>query len=313
MRPVDLVDILIVAWVIYRLLILLRGTRGVILLRGFVFLLVAAALSGWLRLRTVNWLLERSLTALLVALPVVFYPEIRRALERLGRGDLFAWNGQGLGRSPGNGEDGGTSPGAGAGTGASTGAGTGRAAALGRSLHGLYRWLWGHSPPEADRERLIDVVVRAAGELSRRGFGALIAIEQEVGLGEHLETGVRLEARLSVELLVNLFTPGTPLHDGAVIIRNGRVAAAACFLPLARPERLERKMGSRHRAALGLAEESDALVIVVSEETRRISGARDGLIYWDLGEEGLRHWLNEALGVPLPEKESPAREMGAGR
>lgn len=259
MRPVDVVDILIVAWVLYRLLTLLRGTRAVVLLRGFVLLLGAAAVSGWVGLRTVNWLLERALTALLVALPVVFYPEVRRALERLGRGELFRWNGH----------------------------------------HSWLASLFGR-PEESDGfQKVVDAVVKTARELSRRRVGALIAIEEEVGLEEFVETGIRLDAVVTPELLINIFEPLTPLHDGAVIIRRDRVAAAACFLPLARPDRVERKMGSRHRAALGLAEESDALVIVISEETGRISGARDGRMYWDLGEEGLKQWLTSAWGSQM--------------
>lgn len=261
-----MVDILIVAAVLYRLLVLLRGTRAVVLLRGFALLLGAAAASRWLGLRTVNWLLERALTALLVALPVVFYPEVRRALERLGRGELFRWNGQSF-------------------------------------------WLaslFGRPEEAGGFQKVVEAVVKAAGELSRRRVGALIAIEQEVGLEEFVETGIRLDAVVTPELLINIFEPNTPLHDGAVIIRNGRVVAAACFLPLARPDQVERKMGSRHRAALGLAEESDALVIVVSEETGRISGAREGRIDWDLGEEGLKEWLNKA------ERSEAGRPAAAG-
>lgn len=251
---IDIIDILLVAWGLYRILVLIRGTRAVSLLRGVALLLVVTAASGWLGLRTVNWVLDRVLTALLVALPVIFYPELRRALEHLGRGELFG-------------------------------------SAEGGPFAG---WLSWRNPRSASWQALVDVLVRATAELSRRRIGALIAIEQDVGLGEYIETGVDLEAEPSVELLVTLFTPSTPLHDGAVILRSGRVWAAACFLPLAQPEYLTRKMGSRHRAALGLSEQSDALVLVVSEETGQISVARNGRMTWDISEEALRQWLSEA-------------------
>ncbi|MGE5552600.1 MAG: diadenylate cyclase CdaA [Betaproteobacteria bacterium] len=238
---VDVLDILIIAFVVYKVITLLRNTGTVSLLKGLTVLFLATLVSGWLGLRAVNWLLERAVTGLLVALPVVFYPELRRTLEQLGRGQLFR---HGL-------------------------------AELGRR----------------ERSELIGAIVRATALLSAEKVGALIVLERETGLQEYVDTGIALDARVSAELLGNLFTPNTPLHDGAAIIRGNRVAAAGCFLPLTGNPGLPKELGTRHRAGVGISEISDAAVVIVSEETGIVSLAVGGRLERHLDEEGLREQL----------------------
>ncbi len=220
------IDVALVAFVLYRLLLLIRGTRAVSLVRGVLLLVVATPVSGWLRLYTVHWLLEQFQLWLIFALLVVFQPELRRILEQLGRGKLLAAPPSPLG--------------------------------------------------ESELMDLIGQVVRAADSLSRNKTGAIIVIERDTGLKEIIETGTRIEGLVSAEFLVNLFVPATPLHDGAAIIRGNRVVAAGCFLPLSDADNLARDLGTRHRAALGISEHSDAVAIVVSEETGDVSVASEG-------------------------------------
>jgi len=234
-------DILLVTLVIFGLLALVRGTQAVVLLRGIIFLVVATVmLTSFLRLPAFTWLLRNSLPALLIAVPVIFAPELRRALERLGR------------------------------------AGTG----LSINTH------------EAEQEHVIDAITNAAVRLSERRHGALIVIERQVGLKNYTDTGVILDAIVSVELLVQVFYPNTPLHDGAVILKAARIAAAACVMPLTSGENItDRQMGLRHRAALGISEVSDAVAVVVSEETGSISVAHNGRMIQRLDAARLRHIL----------------------
>jgi len=242
--PIDALDILLVAYFLFRLMMLIRGTRATAIIKGLAVLFVANLASGWLGLRTVNWILEQGTTVILVALPVVFFPELRRALEHLGRGQLFS-----------------------------------RLAGMG--------------PEEV--AQVVDPVARSARLLSESRTGALIVIEREVGLEEYVESGVRMDAAITTELLLNIFTPNTPLHDGAVIIRGQRVAAAGCFLPLTDNPYISSKMGTRHRAGLGVSEQSDALVVIVSEETGTISFAKGGRLERNLDEDSLRMRLTREL------------------
>ncbi len=224
----SVVDILLVTLTIYGLLALVRGTQAVVLLRGIIFLIVIIALlTTFLRLRAFSWLLRSTLPALLISIPVIFAPEIRRALERLGRaGTTFS--------------------------------------------------LGGHETA-ADIEQIVGGLATASQRLSERRHGALIIIERQVGLKDYAETGVSLDATLTPELLLQIFYPNTPLHDGAVILRGDRVVAAACIMPLTAGETItDRQMGLRHRAALGISEVSDAVALVISEETSAISVAHNG-------------------------------------
>ncbi|HHT26990.1 MAG TPA: TIGR00159 family protein [Firmicutes bacterium] len=237
---IDALDIIIVGYVVYRLMLLIRGTRATSIIKGLGILFVDNAVSRVAGLRTIAWILNQGTTVVLVALPIVFYPELRRALEHLGRGQLFS-----------------------------------RLSPLGKE----------------DVEDLIDTIVRTVRLLSKSHTGALIVFEREVGLEEYIESGVRIEGAVSTELLLNIFHPNTPLHDGAVIIRGNRVTAAGCFLPLTDKTALPSTLGTRHRAALGVAELSDALVLVVSEETGIVSLAMGTDLRRDLAENDLRQAL----------------------
>lgn len=254
MTWLDVLDILLVAGIFYALLRFFRGTRAVQLLRGVLVVAVLfTLLASFGQLRALSWLVGRLLPALLVAIPVVFQPELRRALERLGRAELF------LGR-----------------------------AAL---------------SPVA--ERAIEQVARAAQYLSERRWGALIVLERETGLQDYVETGIPLDAVLSTELLVTIFYPNTALHDGAVVIRNGRVAAASVVLPLAEENATDQVLGTRHRAALGLSLQTDAVVVVVSEETGIISVMHDGKMIRRLSEKRLLHVLRTFYRRRTPSSNLP--------
>lgn len=241
---VAIIDVTLIAYLFYRVIIWIRGTRAVHLVQGVIVLLAATVVSGWLNLSVVNWLLEQVRLSFLVAIPIVFQPELRRALEQVGRGKIF-WRGLPLLDRP-------------------------------------------------ELEELIESVERAVHVMSRNKTGALIVLERETGLGDVAETGIDLDARVSAEFLVNIFVPNTPLHDGAVIIRGNRITAAACFLPLTEAQ-VDPKMGGRHRAALGITEQSDAVGVVVSEETGAVSVARDGKLIRNLDEEALHSILEELL------------------
>jgi diadenylate cyclase len=239
----DLVDILIVTAVFWGLLFLVRGTRAMALMRGILVLVIAVVLaSNFFSLTAFNWLIRNTLPALLVAVPVIFQPELRRALERLGRG------------------------------GGLIGLPTAEAEGIKASRH----------------------IARAAQLLSERRHGALIVVERETGLQEYVDTGVPIDGEVSAELLLTIFQPNTALHDGAAIIRGDRLVAAACILPLAETSRVRRGLGLRHRAAVGITEQSDALATTVSEETGTISLARYGRLVSHLDESRLRELLRSS-------------------
>ncbi|HKM40108.1 MAG TPA: diadenylate cyclase CdaA [bacterium] len=238
----DFLDIIIVAFLFYRVIIWIRGTRAVQLIKGLALLLAAYFLSRRFELAATSWLLDKAMTIGLIAIPLIFQPELRRGLEQLGRGRFFK---------------------------------------------GTNRLL--------DTEDISDVigeVVRAAQVLSRNKVGALIVLERQTGLKEVEETGIPLDAVVSAEMLVNIFVPNTPLHDGAVIISGGRVAAAGCFLPLTESD-VSQELGTRHRAALGISEQSDCITVVVSEETGIISSTQEGKIKRHLDESSLNSLLRE--------------------
>lgn len=222
----DVVDILLVTTIIYGLLVLIRGTRAVSLLRGLLVLaLFFLGLSTFIDLPAFSWLVRNILPALLIAIPVIFQPELRRALEQLGR--------------------------------------TGRVMRLFRR----------------NREsKAVSAVARACLRLSQRRHGALIVFEQDTGLQEYVDTGILLNAEPSQDLLLTIFNKHTELHDGAVIVRGETVVAAACVMPLSTSSLSDRQMGLRHRAALGISEVSDAVAVVVSEETGQVAIAHNGRI-----------------------------------
>lgn len=249
-----LLDILLVTLVFYGLLRLIRGTQAVQLLRGIIFVvLVIVVVSGLFRLTAFNWLLRSAVPALLVSLPVIFQPELRRALERLGRaGGIMIW-----------------------------------------------------PQKESEPERVIEEITEACGDLSKQRWGALIVLERETGLQQYIDTGVTINSDLSADLLLTIFYPNTALHDGAVIVREGRIAAAACVLPLAKTLMGKGHIGTRHRAAVGATEETDAISIVVSEETGIISIARGGRMVRHLDQKRLRRILSALLHPPAPRRSLP--------
>jgi diadenylate cyclase len=247
-------DISIVAYLVYKLFSLIRGTRAVPLINGIFILVIGYLVAQWLELYTIQYLLEKLLVGVSVAVPVIFQPELRRALEHLGRGRLLP---------------------------------------TARRTDELR---------EEELTRVIDQVVRAAEILGRTQTGALIVIERETGLGEFIDAGIKVDGLVSWELLTNIFIPNTPLHDGAVILRGNRVAAAACWLPLAEASVLSHELGTRHRAGVGVTEQSDAIAVIVSEETGTISLAHGGKLTRHLDQKALREML-----VTLMELNRPAR------
>lgn len=239
MELVDVIDILLVAIIFYLLLSLAQGTQAVQLLRGVVLVILVAFLASQILPFTgFTWLIQESLPAMLIAIPVIFQPELRRALERLGRTGSFLIRPQ----------------------------------------------------QEEVTERVVDEVARAAHRLSGQRHGALIVFERETGLQEFIETGVPINADVNAELLRTIFHPNTALHDKAVIIRDDKIVAASSMLPVTHNPQYS-GMGTRHRAAVGLTEESDALVVIVSEETGLMSVAYNGRIIRRLDINRLRNVL----------------------
>ncbi|MEA3338062.1 MAG: diadenylate cyclase CdaA [Chloroflexota bacterium] len=235
-----IVDILLVALVIYGLLHLFRGTRAVQVLRGIVVVALGIALiTSFFQLTAFSWLVRNATPALLVTIPIIFQPELRRALERLGRSTPI----------PGR---------------------NGRSSAA---------------------ARLVDEVVQATSILSRRRHGALIVFEGDTGLQEYIETGVPVDGEVSSRLLQTIFFPGTALHDGAVFVRGSRVLSAAAVLPLTGRQLTDVQLGTRHRAAIGITEGTDALTVVVSEESGAVSVVRNGRMVRRLNDSRLRKIL----------------------
>jgi diadenylate cyclase len=238
------VDILLIALLFYWVLLLLRGTTAMTLLRGFAFLLIAAVvLARIFDLKVLGFIIRNSFIGVLISIPIIFQPEIRRALERLGRTGLRAW--------------------------------------LRRPRY----------------QEAIDAVSRAALTMAERRHGALIVLERDTGLEDYIDTGVRVDAAPSPELLEGIFFPNSPLHDGAVIVREDRVVAAACTLPLSN-NFWGAQLGTRHRAAIGITEGTDAVSVVVSEETGEISVASNGRLVPRLDEARLRATLGSLVGQP---------------
>lgn len=244
----SVLDILLVTLIFFAVLYSLRDTQAMVLLRGVIFLVVMLVLFTTLvELPAFSWLVQSSLPALLLAIPVIFAPEIRRALERLGRSGIFTL-----------------------------------AATTSHS-------------PDVDTPRVLGAIVEAATRLSARQHGALIVIQRRDSLEQYIETGVQMRAHVTPELLLQIFYPDTPLHDGAVIIADGRIVAAACVMPLSASGVLnrspERQMGLRHRAALGVSEVSDAVSVVVSEQSGSISISHGGRMIRRIDPERLEKIL----------------------
>lgn len=246
LRISDIIDIIIVAIIFYYLINLIRETRAMQLVKGIVFLFLVFFISQWLKLNALNYILGGAMQIGAFALVVIFQPELRNLLERMGRfkvGNIIDF-----------------------------------AADSDDEIH-----------------RVIDSVAQAAADMSETHTGALIVMERTTKLGEFISTGTTLDAAVSSGLLENIFVPNTPLHDGAVIIRNSRIVTAGCLLPLTANNNLSRDLGTRHRAAIGLSEVTDAVIIVVSEETGKISIAMNGSLTRNLSRESLAKALKKIM------------------
>ncbi|WP_432353366.1 diadenylate cyclase CdaA [Sporosarcina sp. A2] len=220
-----ILDVLLVWFVVYKLITIIKGTKAVQLLKGIFVILIVRILTDLLGLNTLKWMVEQVLTFGFLAVIIIFQPELRRALEQLGRGRLFART---------------------------------------------------QMQEEEERDRLITAFTKSVSYMAKRRIGALITVEKETGLSEYIETGIGMNSDISSELLINIFIPNTPLHDGAVIIQKNKIAAAACYLPLSESPFISKELGTRHRAALGISEVTDAFTIIVSEETGAVSVTSDG-------------------------------------
>jgi len=215
-RWIDLIDILIVTFVVYRLILLVKGTRAERMLWGLAVIVLVYFVSQRMELFTLHWILSNFLSSIVIIVIVVFQRDIRRVLVQVGRTSFFS---RGLGI----------------------------------------------------KEELLEELTKAAFQMSKNKTGALIVLERDVGLGDYLDVGVEVDAKVSSEMVLSIFNPTSPVHDGAAIIRKGRISRVGCFLPLARDPEISKSLGTRHRAALGLTEDTDAVIIVVSEETGEVS------------------------------------------
>jgi len=243
----SVIDISIVSYLIFKLVQLVKETRAWQLVKGIIVILIVAFLSDLLELRTLAYILKRTIEVAGFALVVVFQPELRRGLEQIGRSnfkDFFSFD---------------------------------------------------ENDDVINTTFTIEEIVKAATELSRTKTGALIVVERQTKLGEIINTGTKLDSSVSAELIINIFTPNTPLHDGALILRDNKLKSAACFLPLTDNPNLSKELGTRHRAALGITEVSDCISVVVSEETGKISYALNGGLSRNLTPDILRKALNKNL------------------
>lgn len=242
LRWQDILDILIVSFIIYRTFLLIKGTRAIQLIVGFIIVFLVFYLSKKLELFTLGWILSNFVGAIIFVIVVIFQNEIRRVLLAIGRSPFF------------------------------------------KKISYVEETLF------------YDELTNACVVMSNRGMGALIVIEREVGLEEFMEIGIRVEAAVNTELILSMFQTTSPLHDGAMIIREGRIRAAGCILPLTLKDSIDITLGTRHRAAIGITEVTDAVAVVVSEETGKISYAYKGELVRPITEETLKKVLKELLG-----------------
>ncbi|MDR1299126.1 MAG: diadenylate cyclase CdaA [Oscillospiraceae bacterium] len=254
----DFLDIAIVAYMIYRILRVVRKTSAGSVINGIIILLAVTGLSSLLNLNVIRYLIEQSMKMGIIILIVLFQPELRKFLEQMGSSNIN-------------------------------------------------RLVRRRVKTELVRE-CIDATVAACSEMSRSRTGALIVFERDIGLTDYIRTGTRVDSAVSSELLRNIFYPKAPLHDGAVIVRDGRIEAAGCTLPMSHSTGLERELGMRHRASLGVSERSDAVAVIVSEETGGISAAVDGRLLRDLSPQELERALTDGLAQPEQSKPKPRKK-----
>lgn len=246
-------DVLITWYFIYHLTLLIKGTKAVQLANGIILIMVARVLAGWAQLTTVTFILDQIVSWSVIGIIVIFQPEIRRGLERLGRVSLFSDS---------------------------------------------------ENSEREQQEKLVKELDKAIQYMSKRRIGALITLEQKTGLEEYVETGIKLDALVTGELLINIFIPNTPLHDGAVIIKNNRVQVASAYLPLSDNAMIPKSLGTRHRAAVGISEVTDAITVVVSEETGGVTITRNGQFMVDLSQQEYLKYLRAEL-VTEEKKKQP--------
>lgn len=242
-RLIDLIDILVVSYVVYRVLLLIRGTHAVQMLTGLGVLGLAFIASLRFELFTLNWLLAHFFNSMILIVIVLFQDDLRRALTHVGKNPFFA------------------------------------------------------GARSEEEQSMVDEVARAALRMAKERIGALIVLERETGLKNFIDTGAKIDAKVRSELIYSIFIPTSPIHDGATIIANGRIAAAGCFLPLSKNPNIDKNLGTRHRAAIGLSEETDAIIILVSEEAGQAHIVQAGVITMNLSEEELKAMLSVQLGL----------------
>nr|WP_106781762.1 diadenylate cyclase CdaA [Lysinibacillus timonensis] len=259
---VSFLDVLLVWYVVYKLLTLIKGTKAVQLLKGLFVIIFARIATEIFGLDTLGWMLQQVIDFGFLAIIIIFTPEIRRALEQLGRGKIFQ-----------------------------------------RSTSQL----------EDEQSRLVEVMKKAVSYMAKRRIGALISIENETGLNEYIETGIKMNADISSELLINIFIPNTPLHDGAVVLQKSKIAAAACYLPLSESTFISKELGTRHRAALGLSEVTDAITIIVSEETGAVSLTKNGNLYRNLSIEEFETQLRKMWFGPEQDSDLSSKWTWRGK
>lgn len=244
---INLLDVAVVWYAIYKLMMLLRGTKAVQLFKGIVVIVIIKLLSWYIGLSTVSWIMDQVINWGIIAIIIIFQPEIRRGLEHLGRGTFVHNRKQG-----------------------------------------------------AEEEKMVKALDQAIQYMSKRRIGALITIQMNTGLEDYIETGIKLDADITGALLINIFIPNTPLHDGAVIIKDNKIAVAAAYLPLAESNLIPKALGTRHRAAVGISEVTDALTIVVSEETGGVTITKNSELLRDLTQNDYLKLLRNEL---IPKQE----------
>ena len=258
---VRLLDILAVWFVIYELIVLLRGTKAVQLFRGIVVIAIIKAVSVLIGLDTVSWIMDQIINWAVIAMVIIFQPEIRRGLEHLGRGSMFARG----------------------------------------------------KRQNEDEERMIAELDKAIQYMAKRRIGALMSIKMDTGLEDYIETGIALDADITGELLINIFIPNTPLHDGAVIIQDNQIKVAAAYLPLSESNLIPKELGTRHRAAVGISEVTDALTIVISEETGEVSITKDNELMRGMTRENYLRYFRQVLLTPEDSTNQNALQSWFGR
>ena len=242
----DIIEIVIIAFVIYNVMVWIKNTKAWVLLKGIIIVVIFALIAYILNLKTILWIAGKTISVGIIALVIIFQPELRRALEQIGRKNI---------------------------------------------LFGLFRFNDGREKGERFSSKTAEEIVRACFDMGAAYTGALIVIEQDMVLEEYEKTGITVDGLVTSQLLINIFEHNTPLHDGAVIIRGDRVVAATCYLPLSDNNNLNKALGTRHRAGVGISEVTDSMTIIVSEETGKVSVAVGGELIHDIDADSLRNKL----------------------